>query len=110
MSTNWVGPFYIPGKSACYFCAVKQEKLELILKKTPKNQRVDKRAFCPILSISCSIAVLEAAVYLSGIDEPQTVLGMSAINPFNLSKSSFLTIEKSKNCFYCNSEQHIKSL
>lgn len=103
LSTNWIGPLYLPGKSACYFCAVTDSKLAPILRRIKKNSRVDKRAFCPILSMTCSLAALEAVCYLTGITQPSSIEGIRSIDPFNIEKSTFFPIEKSMTCSFCNS-------
>src|SRR5262249_481821 len=79
LSTSWVGPLYIPKYSACYFCAVKHPELMPIIQRNIKNPRVDKRAFSPILSLSCSLAVLEATRFLSNINQSQLVSGLLAL-------------------------------
>lgn len=101
LSTNWIGPLYIPGKSACYFCAVMQPELELLLKQVKKNPRVDKRAFCPILSITCSFAVLEVVRYLTQINMPSTASGVTSINPFQIGESKFFPVPIKDDCKYC---------
>ena len=101
LSSNWMGPLYIPDITPCYFCAVNHEKLQIILTKVKKNPRVEKRAFCPVLSISCSLAVLDVVRYLTGIGLPKTVGGISSIDPFNIEKNSFFPIDRDKNCIYC---------
>ncbi|MEO1942913.1 MAG: ThiF family adenylyltransferase, partial [Candidatus Thioglobus sp.] len=103
LSTNWIGPLYIPGKSACYFCTVMQPELESLLRQVKKNSRVDKRAFCPILSITCSLAVLEAVRYLTNISMPSIVKGVTSINPFQIEKSVFFPVPIKENCRYCQS-------
>lgn len=105
LSTNWIGPLYIPGKSACYFCTVMLPELRLLLKQVKKNPRIDKRAFCPILSITCSLAVLEAVRYLTQINIPSTVSGVTSINPFQIEKSMFFPIPIKDDCPYCQSMQ-----
>lgn len=101
LSTNWMGPLYVPGKSACYFCAVNQATIKILLKKPKKNPRVEKRAFCPILSITCSFAALEAVRYLTGIDAPSTINGLASIDPFFVEKSTFFPIGIDYKCRYC---------
>jgi molybdopterin/thiamine biosynthesis adenylyltransferase len=101
LSNNWLGPLYIPGKSPCYFCTVTHPKIEPILKKVKKNIRVDKRAFCPILSTTCSLAVFEAVCYLTGIKTPSTLDGLRHINPFAIEESSFLPIGINDYCQFC---------
>lgn len=103
LSTNWIGPLYLPESSACYFCAVTNSKLEPILRKVKKNPRIDKRAFCPILAMTCSLAVLEAVRYLTGINTPSAVEGIRSIDPFYIEKSTFFPIEKNKDCSFCSS-------
>lgn len=103
LSTNWIGPLYVPGTSACYFCAVTNSKLETLLRKVKKNPRVDKRAFCPILAMTCSLAVLEATRYLTSINVPSAIEGIRSIDPFYIEKSTFFPIEKNKDCSFCNS-------
>lgn len=102
LSTNWVGPLYINGHSACYFCATKHPELEPMLRRNIRNPRVDKRAFCPILSLSCSLAALEAARYLSGISQPQSVDGIIALDPFQMHNSSFVSVPINQKCAHCN--------
>jgi hypothetical protein len=102
LSTNWLGPFYVPKRSACYFCAVKNPEIEPILQNHKKNVRIEKRAFCPILAMTCSIAAIEAARYLSGIDQPSTLKGLLAIDPFRIEKSKFIPIDPLESCSYCH--------
>lgn len=110
LSTNWIGPLYLPGSSACYFCAVTNSKLDVILRKVKKNPRIDKRAFCPILAMTCSLAVLEAVRYLTGINMPSAVEGIRYINPFYIEKSTFFPIEKNINCQFCKGDnEHINA-
>ena len=106
MSTNWLGPFYIPGRSACYFCTVNHQEIVPILRCNKKNFRVEKRAFCPILSITCSLAILEAAQFLSGIKQPKSVEGIFAIDPFQINESKFIPIKANPHCIYCSYEKH----
>jgi len=102
LSTNWIGPLYVPERSACYFCTVMKPEVESILKKVKKNKRIDKRAFCPIIAITCSLAALEAVRYLSGINEPSSIDGLRYIDPFHIEKSKFIPIEKNQNCMFCS--------
>lgn len=102
LSANWVGPLYIPRISACYFCAVTHPSLENIIGRYKKNPSVEKRAFTPLLALSCSLAVSEMARFLSGISIPQVVDGILTIDPFAIKESNLIPVAKSNECKYCN--------
>jgi len=103
LSTNWLGPFYLPDISACYFCAVTKPEIEPILRKVQRNARIDKRALAPIIATTCSLAVIEAVCYLSGINKPGTIDGLKFIDPFNIEKSKFIPVIKDVKCKFCSS-------
>lgn len=98
MSTSWLGPFYIPNKSACYFCLVNDKTMKPIVDKSKNNFRVDKRAFGPIIAMTCSLAVLEAVQFLSKICKPKTIDGIYIIDPFQMDKTRFIDICASSTC------------
>lgn len=107
LSTSWLGPFFIPAKSPCYFCAINHPDINHVLIRNNKNIRIEKRAFAPILSTTCSLAILEAVQYLSGIASPKTLGGLININPFQIENSQFISISRNINCKYCSSGQRI---
>jgi len=104
LSNNWLGPLYIPGISACYFCTVTNHDVELTLNNNKKNIRTEKRAFSPIIATTCSIAALEATQYLSGINRPSSIDGLRYIDPFNIESSKFIPIAKNPNCRFCSND------
>lgn len=105
LSTNWIGPLYIPGKSACYFCISNHPELEIALRKDKRNPRVNKRAFAPLFAMTCSLAALEATRYLSGIDNSQILNAVLTLNPFQMCKSSLVKMSEPTYCKYCSLER-----
>jgi molybdopterin-synthase adenylyltransferase len=104
LSTNWLGPFYIPKLTGCYYCAVTNPSLAPILESNHRNPRIDKRAFGPILATTCSVAVLEATSYLSGIKPPKTMNGIFMIDPFNIDQSNYFPVEVNPHCHHCQTK------
>jgi hypothetical protein len=98
LSTNWLGPFYIPKSTACYYCAVQQSEIEALVGKSRKNFRIEKRAFCPILAMTCSLAASEASIFLSGINLPNSINSILSLDPFNMEKNKRIPIQKLSCC------------
>ncbi len=100
---SWVGPLSIPGKTLCYFCAIKKLELNTNLDPDHRNQNIQKRAFAPPIVMCCSLAVHEASRFLSGCDTSQVLNGAIQLDMFSFSKSQYLPIESSPDCDFCSS-------
>ena len=107
---SWIGPLTLPGKTPCYFCAIK--KLELMTNLDPdcRNPCIQKRAFAPPIGACCSLAAFEAARFLSNCDPSQVLNGVIQMDIFDFSRSNFLHIDLNPSCLCLSNALNIQGL
>jgi len=105
---SWIGPLTIPGKTPCYFCAIRKLELKNVnIDHDLRSTHIQKRAFAPPIAACCSLAVYEASRFLSGCDNSQVLNGMIQLDLFSFSNSSFFPIEFNPECAFCTSYEKI---
>lgn len=105
---SWIGPLTLPGETCCYFCALNPLSIDSDLDPEHRNIRLQKRAFAPTIATCCSLAVFEAAQFLSGCNQPQTLHGVIQLDPLFFGNSRFLPLARNSECLYCSESRRKK--
>jgi hypothetical protein len=69
---SWCGPFYLPGKTPCYFCAYEMVGAEWGVDPTERSPFVQKRMFYPMVEMTSSMGEFDIVGHLSGAWHPRT--------------------------------------
>ncbi len=101
MTASWVGPLTVPGKTACYWCAVSDKRINDTILRSPARPGSFQAAFAPRIGITTSVAVWEAARYLSGISRPATMDGIISLDLQHYTKHSLLKLARNVHCRHC---------
>ncbi|NOK60650.1 MAG: ThiF family adenylyltransferase [Chloroflexi bacterium AL-W] len=99
---NVLGPLCIPGKTPCHQCVVQQETtLSETAHVFETNSSVESISpFAPLLTMMSGYVVWEAACFLSGCAQPQTLHGVYSFNLLDY-QIQFLEVERLSNCACC---------
>jgi len=104
---SWVGPLTLPGKSPCYFCAIRELSQVSELDPEQRNPHIQKRAFAPLIAACCSLAVFEASRFLSGCDDPQILKGIMQPDILSFFNNRFFNLNQSNECNFCYTHSFI---
>ncbi|MCH9634834.1 MAG: Sulfur carrier protein adenylyltransferase [Chlamydiales bacterium] len=99
---SWIGPLNLPGKSPCYFCALHALSTCSDLNPENRSPHVQKRAFAPPIATCCSLAIFEAARFLSGCDQPQILKGIMQLDILSFANNNFFTLNQNHECRFCS--------
>ena len=103
VGANIVGPMWANKEDPCYFCAITDNHMFQHVTATSNDRPpVLKRQFAPIISTTCSYAVWEAALQMSGASSPCT---RGHIMKFDWMSGQFAKthrVSRSANCPSCS--------
>lgn len=100
---SWIGPLTIPRETPCYFCAIQDLSVDSDLDPDHRNPHIQKRAFAPPIAACCSLAVFEAARFLSGCDDAQTLQGIMQLDILSFANNRFFALSRKSDCTFCSS-------
>jgi molybdopterin-synthase adenylyltransferase len=104
---SWLGPLTIPRKTACYQCLIDNPSVNQLMDDAipaffPRHKTRFMPNFAPRVTMMASLAVWEAARFLSDINRSPILDGIIIVDSFFYEGHRIISVPRNSNCSACH--------
>jgi len=100
-TTSWIGPFNVPGQTACLYCVSLAFDVTSALQRSYPIRQDRAGRMLPRIVATASLAVWEMVRHVSGMDWSRTHDGVVALDTMGYEHFGFTPIARNPDCPWC---------